>query len=154
MEYFKRTTMDVPKNENVQNAVIMGRNTWNSLPKHVQPLPHRKNIVLSRQSNLQLPKNVLQAQSLTQAHKVVNSFGDSINKVYLIGGEELYRQAFALNYVKRVLLTEVHGLPSDAIFDAYFPNIIDQGWVVEKVIGGGIDKKSDLRYTFLSYIPS
>lgn len=74
--------------------------------------------------------------------------------MYLIGGEELYRQAFGMNYVNRVLLTEVHGLPNDATFDAFFPNINDQGWVREKAIGGGIDKKSGLKYKFLSYVPS
>lgn len=31
-----------------QNAVIMGRNTWESIPAKYRPLPHRLNIILSR----------------------------------------------------------------------------------------------------------
>lgn len=61
MKYFERTTKRVlPSNSalttitpelkesNIQNAVIMGRKTWDSIPPKYQPLKDRLNIVISK----------------------------------------------------------------------------------------------------------
>ena len=47
MKYFARVTSTAP--ENKTNAVIMGRNTWESIPLKFRPLPGRANIVLTSQ---------------------------------------------------------------------------------------------------------
>jgi hypothetical protein len=44
--YFSRVTSNAP--EGYSNVVIMGRNTWESIPKKFRPLPNRVNIVVSR----------------------------------------------------------------------------------------------------------
>jgi dihydrofolate reductase len=50
MDHFKRITQRVTDTSR-QNAVIMGRKTWESLPKSFRPLPGRLNVVLSRNPN-------------------------------------------------------------------------------------------------------
>lgn len=52
LKYFARVTSDAP--EGKQNAVIMGRNTWESIPTKFRPLPKRLNIVLSHSPDYDL----------------------------------------------------------------------------------------------------
>ena len=52
MAYFAKVTNAAP--EGKTNAVIMGRNTWESIPPKFQPLQKRTNIVLSRNKDLDL----------------------------------------------------------------------------------------------------
>lgn len=52
MAYFAKVTSAAP--EGKTNAVIMGRNTWESIPPKFQPLQKRANIVLSRNKDLDL----------------------------------------------------------------------------------------------------
>ena len=51
MAYFARVTSNAP--EGSINAVIMGKNTWESIPKKFRPLPRRLNVVLSRNKEFQ-----------------------------------------------------------------------------------------------------
>ena len=61
MAYFKKTTSFV-SNKKKMNAVICGRNTWNSIPSKFRPLPNRLNIVVSTtmkpQENVIVCKNI------------------------------------------------------------------------------------------------
>ena len=50
LKFFKETTT-FTKDESKQNAVIMGRKTWESIPSKYRPLPSRLNIVLTRNTN-------------------------------------------------------------------------------------------------------
>lgn len=52
MAHFARVTSNAP--EGKMNAVIMGRNTWESIPKKFQPLLKRINVVISRNKDLDL----------------------------------------------------------------------------------------------------
>ena len=52
MAYFAKVTSTAP--EGKTNAVIMGRNTWESIPPKFQPLQRRANIVVSRNKDLDL----------------------------------------------------------------------------------------------------
>jgi dihydrofolate reductase len=79
------------------HRVVMGRKTWDSLPK--KPLPGRVNVVVTRQKDWQEPGAVA-ASSLTRAVADVSS------AVMVIGGAEIYEQAMPL--ATRIELTEVH----------------------------------------------
>ena len=50
LKHFKEITTEV-KDMKKQNAVIMGRKTWESLPEKFRPLPQRLNIVVTTQPN-------------------------------------------------------------------------------------------------------
>ncbi len=60
MAYFKRVTLDTEDVPGARNAVIMGRKTWESIPKSFRPLADRLNVVLSRNpKSINLPDGVV-----------------------------------------------------------------------------------------------
>ncbi len=88
------------------HTIVMGRKTWDSLPK--KPLPGRVNVVVTRQTDWQAEGAVV-ANSLGQA-----TAGTS-GTVMIIGGAEIYERALPL--ASRIELTEVHrALDGDALF--------------------------------------
>ena len=66
------------------HTIVMGRKTWESLPK--KPLPNRKNIVLTRNTNFK-------ADGATVIHKPddLENYTDNGKKNFIIGGAEIYR---------------------------------------------------------------
>ena len=103
MKHFKALTLGRP--------CIMGRKTWDSLPK--KPLPGRMNIVVTRDSAL-APAGALVAHSFDEA--LARASAERPEEISVIGGAELY--AAALGHATRIHLTEVHGVFSgDATFE-------------------------------------
>ncbi|MGB4063553.1 MAG: dihydrofolate reductase [Azonexus sp.] len=100
------------------HTVIMGRKTWESLPPRFRPLPGRRNIVISRQTDYPAPGAEL-ADSLENALKLASS----ADTVFIIGGEQIYAQAMAL--ADRLEITEVDLEPEG---DAWFPEISTVNW--------------------------
>lgn len=94
------------------NTVIMGRKTWESLPEKVRPMPHRNNIVVTRNENYQAPGAYL-APSLEDALTLAHGLQDDI---YIIGGGEIYRQA--LDYANQLDVTIIQG---NKEADVFFP---------------------------------
>ena len=80
---WKRLEGDLPRfKELTENQiVIMGRNTWESLPEKYRPLPNRTNIVVSRQQ-LTLPKGVGHINDIDMI--------EASPVVWCIGGAELF----------------------------------------------------------------
>jgi dihydrofolate reductase len=81
----------------IGHTVVMGRKTWDSLPR--KPLPDRINVVVTRQRDWQA-NGAVTAPSLGQA-----TSGTS-GAVMVIGGAEIYERALPL--ASRIELTEVH----------------------------------------------
>ncbi|NTV69999.1 MAG: dihydrofolate reductase [Azonexaceae bacterium] len=100
------------------HTVIMGRKTWESLPPRFRPLPGRRNIVISRQSDYPAPGGEV-ADSLENALKLAST----ADTVFIIGGEQIYAQAMAL--ANRLEITEVDLEPEG---DAWFPEISTVNW--------------------------
>ncbi|MFZ2973379.1 MAG: dihydrofolate reductase [Ferribacterium limneticum] len=100
------------------HTVIMGRKTWESLPPRFRPLPGRRNIVISRQTDYAAPGAEL-ADSLENSLKLASS----ADTVFIIGGEQIYAQAMAL--ADRLEITEVDLEPEG---DAWFPEIATVNW--------------------------
>ena len=100
------------------HTVLMGRKTWESLPARFRPLPGRRNLVVSRQTDYSAPGAEL-APSIESALTLATD----AEKIFVIGGEEIYRQTLAL--AQRLEITEVHQTP-DA--DAWFPEITAADW--------------------------
>jgi dihydrofolate reductase len=97
------------------SPVVMGRRTWESLPPRFRPLPARRNIVVTRQEGWSA-SGALVAVSLNDAIAMARQVCREGQKIFVIGGAELYAQALPL--ADELELTEVH---SDVSGDAWFP---------------------------------
>ena len=99
------------------HTIVMGRRTFESLPKGA--LPNRRNIVLSTSPGLELPGAEV-FRSLEEALAACRAD----EQVYIIGGASLYRQALPL--ADRLCLTEIEAEAPQA--DAFFPEIDTSAW--------------------------
>jgi dihydrofolate reductase len=106
LKRFKAITMGKP--------LIMGRKTWESLPK--RPLPGRQNIVITRQKNYQAEGAVV----VPDMASALAAAGED-EEICVIGGGEIYAMFFA--NADRIYLTEVD-LEVDG--DTWLP-LIDPG---------------------------
>jgi dihydrofolate reductase len=111
LKYFSKVTSGA--------NVIMGRKTYESLPKAHRPLPNRTNIVLTRNSDYNLPKGVLKAESLDEALQIAK--GDT----FVIGGANVYAQAIKHLDCNKIYLTHIQGTHNS---DAFFPEIDETIW--------------------------
>ena len=118
LRYFQKMTtktFDTSK----RNAIIMGRNTWNSLPK--RPLLGRKNIVLTSSNNVH--EIVAQgAEVYKNLHEALDHLGndETIEKIFVIGGGKLYNEAIDHPMCKCIFATIIEN-DHNYEFDTFFP---------------------------------
>lgn len=107
LAHLKRLTKDtaVP---GTRNAVVMGRKTWDTIPERWRPLPGRLNVVVSRQRHLAMPEGVILAPTLENALLAARGQPD-VERIFVLGGGDIYRQSFALDGCRRIYLTRVLG---------------------------------------------
>ena len=116
-------------------TVIMGKNTWKSLPDSFRPLPKRKNVVISNSSEFHLEKE--EGGLLTLVRPGAQNLSEIVSRekgdVFLIGGERIYREG--ISFADRLLVTVV-----DCVIegDAHFPEALNPPsqtwWLVAKSI--------------------
>lgn len=99
MKYFNTITSmtsgGIP-NENLKNAVIMGKNTWLSINEKYRPLPDRINIIISTTLNskdIDNYENTFVCNNLMDAYKLANDLSN-VETIFVIGGSILYNQVF------------------------------------------------------------
>ena len=105
LSYFKKLTLTCDSNSR-ENVIIMGKNTWNSLPQ--KPLPNRKNIIIS--STLESSSNYNVSTSLDKALESLKEIYEKINFIFVIGGEELYKEAISHPMCDKLYITEIPGI--------------------------------------------
>ena len=142
MESFKRLT------EN--GIVIMGRRTWESLPK--KPLPNRINVIVTSDDRCISTENTY----FTRIEDVMNLVGRLQKetgigefKTFLIGGEKLYNTL--LNKCSVALITKVHSVDINA--DTFFPNLDKSSYWVTRLHSDDsmVDEDTGLEFDFLRY---
>ena len=119
------------------HTIIMGRNTYLSLPKGA--LPNRRNVVLSSTIS-ELPGCDVYP-TLDAALKSCRPDED----IYIIGGARVYEQAISM--ADRLCLTEVDDIPAQA--DAFFPDYSD--WQVVNKETHPKDERHTFEYAFTDY---
>lgn len=129
---FKEITMD--------HTVIMGRKTWESLPK--RPLPGRRNVVVTRQRDYSAPG----AETFASLEEALRSCAAE-QEAFIIGGGEIYSQAMPLAHA--LYLTRVNATDPGA--QVFFPAIQEDEWM--RVEQSDVrHTKSGLGYRFENYI--
>ena len=119
------------------HTIIMGRNTYLSLPKGA--LPNRRNVVLSSTVS-ELPGCDVYP-TLEAALKSCSPDED----IYIIGGARVYEQAISM--ADRLCLTEVDDTPAQA--DAFFPDYSD--WHIVNKETHPKDERHAFEYAFTDY---
>ncbi|MDR1239139.1 MAG: dihydrofolate reductase [Treponema sp.] len=125
MIHFKELTTGWP--------CIMGRKTWDSLPR--RPLPRRPNLIISA-SLKEAPEGAEVFPSLSGAI----AFCAGYDKVFICGGASIYREALPL--ATKMELTVIHGRYEG---DVFFPEIDSKSWEKTTVRDGAVC--SFVRYT-------
>lgn len=126
LKYFKEITSN--NDTDTHNVVIMGRKTWESLPK--KPLPNRINIVISRNKDPEFIKSIEQYNK-TFVSDNINSFMETLPNllietpyikynIFVIGGEEIYKMAIKSIFCERLYITEIY---KEFECDTFFPEI-------------------------------
>ena len=124
MAHFRQLTKSCP--------CLMGRKTWESLPK--KPLPGRLNIVVSK-TMTEAPQDVEIFDSLPSAVEHCSEY----EKIFICGGETIYKQALSL--ANKIELTVIRG---EYEGDTFFPQIDENHWSI-------IGRENFDRYSFITY---
>lgn len=115
MAFFKNITTQTTDPEK-QNKVIMGRKTWESLPKKFQPLPKRENVVITHSMNYK----VQGAKTYHSLEKALTRIEKNIENIFIIGGAEIFRQAIGIKNLSGIYITKIHKIHN---CDTFFPEI-------------------------------
>lgn len=120
------------------HTIIMGRHTFESLPKGA--LPNRRNVVLSR-TVTELPGCDVYP-TLEAALQSCRTDED----IYILGGARVYADALPL--ADRLCLTEVDDTPAEA--DAFFPDY--SNWRIDTKEAHPKDERHAFEYAFVDYV--
>jgi dihydrofolate reductase len=130
MQYFKKLTQG--------KTVLMGKNTYLSLPKSFRPLPNRLNIVISSGAPVESAENL---QWYTSLDLALEDLKKNEEEIMIIGGAQIYKQA--IEKVDTIYATEI-----DAILDAdtFFPEINPE--IFEKISSESHSKDAENEYDY------
>ncbi|XP_032675593.1 dihydrofolate reductase isoform X2 [Odontomachus brunneus] len=103
MEYFTRMTTKT-KDNNKKNVVLMGRRTWDCLPKK------------------DYGDKAIVCESMLDALETIADMKSKVEKVWVIGGSRVYKEAMESPYFNRLYLTRVR---KNFECDTFFPPIPD-----------------------------
>ena len=136
MAMFKQITTNVDNNKN-KNAVLMGYNTFSSIPTLYLPLKNRINIIISKH-------NYINVKAQIHKHKYIDTYVFSnihnalafcmsskyIETLYVIGGASIYNYFVNNNLIHEFYITELNN-PELVIGDTYLEckDIIDKNYI-------------------------
>ena len=142
--------MNITKN----NIVVMGKGTWNSLPK--KPLKNRHNIILSYSGIDKLKKEISDNKYTDTV--VINGFKDllvylksydRLKKIFYIGGETVYKEAMQNDLIDAMYITEKKS-DIEPTVDKYFNYSANTEYSIDSI---SEPKREDgYEYVFKKYI--
>ena len=134
LKYFKEITT-IKDNNQSSNIVIMGRKTWDSLPK--KPLPNRTNIILSKSMDNDTIaiiekkyENTFVKRDLFVYLKEFDIDNNSLVNVFIIGGSQIYEEVMNMNINLNIYATEIY---TEFECDTFFPNINNETFALTHV---------------------
>lgn len=132
LKRFKEITMN--------NTIIMGRKTFESLPNI---LPGRKHIIVTRDRNYKVDSD--QVEIVHNIEDVINEYSNNDANAFIIGGGEIYNLAFP--HCSKLYLTKVK---RDFSGDTYFPEIDFSKWKITYSSGEKKDANTGIEFEFIN----
>nr|XP_027213455.1 dihydrofolate reductase-like isoform X1 [Penaeus vannamei] len=159
MKYFSRMTK-ATKSLEKQNAVMMGRKTWESIPAKFRPLPGRLNLVIS--SRAKLPWKHIRRDpgpefngstvcaSFKEAIDEVQSRTDEVESLWAIGGSSIYEMALESEHLHRIYLTRIL---KDFECDTFLPLFDPKKFqiVTDPAVPAELQQEGDITYKYEIY---
>ncbi|XP_044488447.1 bifunctional dihydrofolate reductase-thymidylate synthase-like isoform X1 [Mangifera indica] len=150
LKFFKDVTLTT-SDSGKKNAVIMGRKTWESIPLEHRPLTGRLNVVLTRSGSFDIAtaENVVICGSMGSALELLaaSPYCLSIEKVFVIGGGQVLREALNAPGCDAIHITEIE---TNIDCDTFIPPIdlaVFQPWYSSFPI---VENK--IRHCFTTYV--
>ena len=137
MAFFKEKTLN--------HCVLMGSNTYRSIPSKFRPLPNRVNIVLTRKGIDEQKDNLYIVSSLAAGIEKAESIREE--ELFIIGGAEIYHQS--IDKANKIYLTRVH---IQLEGDAYFPTLDTNKWKLISTKTISKDEKNEYDCTFETWV--
>ena len=135
MKFFMDTTKG--------HHTIMGRKNYDSIPPRFKPLPHRTNIVVTRQQNFSAPGCIV-VDSLDKGLLLAKENQEP--ETFIIGGAEIYK--LGLPHATRLYLTEIEAVING---DTYFPELDKNEWTEISRQHHGKDDRHAYSFDFVIY---
>ncbi len=132
LKYFKSVTQGYP--------VIMGRKTFESLPKGA--LPNRRNIVITRNKDLKFER----CEMVSSINEAITLCKDE-EQLFIIGGGSVYHEA--IDMADRLYLTRIHHEFEGA--DTFFPFVDQAQWNEVSREDHQPDEKHEYGYSFITF---
>ena len=132
LKRFKKLTMGHP--------VVMGRKTWDSLPK--KPLPGRRNIVLTQNPDF----TAQGAETVHSVNELFKVLRDCDEECFVMGGAAIYN--LLLPFARRLYITRIY---RDYEADVFFPTIDMSAFTLVKFGEPMQDEESGLDYAYEEY---
>ena len=122
------------------HTIIMGRKTFESLPKGA--LPDRTNVVITRRGGASFEN----CETYNDLQSAIDKL-KSEEEIFIIGGASIYEQAIKI--ADKLYITNVHNSFENA--DTFFPEIDDNEWIIVVENTYEADEKHIYPYTFKTY---
>lgn len=139
MKYFAQTTRNT-KDPDMLNMVIMGRNTWESIPEQYRPLSGRLNVVLSKNPHY----HVDGVDVFSDLQHAIDAADENIESIFIIGGGQLFDEAIKSHKLNGIYLSKIHNAYK---CDTFFPALPDEFSTAE-IIGSDEEKGVKFDYIF------
>lgn len=143
LQHFKNVTTETEAPTKI-NAVIMGRNTWQSIPEKFRPLPARKNIVITSADRDETFRGADIVKSLEEGIELAE-LDENIEKIFIIGGGMVFEGSLHHPLLTGIYLTRIH---HNFNCDTFFPNVPA---IFDKDLKIGHEQEKDIDFDFHLY---
>lgn len=142
LAYFSKITKKTndPKKKNM---LIMGKNTWFSLPAAYRPLPDRINAVLTRST--EKDGDFQGAVLYRTLEEALEDADEGVESIFIAGGASLYHFSITHKAVDGIYLTQIE---KSYECDTFFPAIPTDLYSAPQDLGMDVEKDVTCRYSF------
>ena len=151
LQFFNKITTS--NNNSINNVVIMGRKTWESIPISNRPLKNRLNLILS--TTIEISNNNTKTfKNINKLNEYLINLDSSKHNYFVIGGESIYNYFLNNCKISYIYITKIY---SNFNCNTRFPNInsTNNYFCLNKITQKQkfIHNKEEIEYQFMEYKP-